>query len=390
MPTADATSSRRPSGICGRRPRSTPAPPDRASCSATSTTPGTAFRPPPTTTRRTSISTTDRRACSTSSRWRATAQDSPTLGIEALQKAVAIDEGFAEAYYLMGLCQRDAQQPAQALVSLRKAIALAPALLQAREELADLYGRLGRTEEWITQLEALRALDPEPGARRHPGARLLEGRPVRPRRHHASPRSRATSRLSAHLRRARPRLAGDGAGPLRSGRIEQGSRGARDRRSTRKTPARRTCCSAARCCSRPTPSPPNGCSCRRRDTAAGRSAGLLLPRRRRGAPRALRRRAAGAARLHRAGRRGSRCAAQRRARPSASAISRCGSRTFPSPRPGTNAPPEPLGRRGRSSSSSPTRAGAQVRQTTPDRCSTRFIEKNPANTAARNLRKRVR
>ena len=88
----------------------------------------------------------------------------PTLGIVALQKAVAIDERFAEAHYLMGLCQRDAQRPADALVSLQKAIALAPAraLLQAREELADLYGRLGRTEEWITQLEALKALDPGP------------------------------------------------------------------------------------------------------------------------------------------------------------------------------------------------------------------------------------
>jgi len=88
----------------------------------------------------------------------------PTLGIEALQKAVAIDGNFAEAYYLMGLCQRDAQRRSEALVSLQKAIALAPAgaLLQAREELADLYGRLGRTEEWITQLEALKALDPGP------------------------------------------------------------------------------------------------------------------------------------------------------------------------------------------------------------------------------------
>jgi len=88
----------------------------------------------------------------------------PTLGIAALQKAVAIDERFAEAYYLMGLCQRDAQRPSEALISIQKAIALAPAraLLQAREELADLYGRLGRTEEWITQLEALKALDPGP------------------------------------------------------------------------------------------------------------------------------------------------------------------------------------------------------------------------------------
>ncbi len=88
----------------------------------------------------------------------------PTLGIEALQKAVAIDDTLAEAYYLMGLCQRDAQRPSEAIVSLQKAIRIAPAgaLLQAREELADLYGRLGRTEEWITQLEALKALDPGP------------------------------------------------------------------------------------------------------------------------------------------------------------------------------------------------------------------------------------
>ncbi len=88
--------------------------------------------------------------------------EQPTLGIEALQKAVAIDEDFAEAYYLMGLCHRYAQHTSQALASLQKAIALAPALLKAREELADLYSGLGRTEEWITQLEALRALDPSP------------------------------------------------------------------------------------------------------------------------------------------------------------------------------------------------------------------------------------
>ena len=77
-------------------------------------------------------------------------------------KALAIDESFAEAHYLMGLCQRDAQQPADAVASFLRAIALAPTLIAAREELADLYGRLGRTESWIAQLEALRALDPKP------------------------------------------------------------------------------------------------------------------------------------------------------------------------------------------------------------------------------------
>ncbi len=86
----------------------------------------------------------------------------PALGIEALQKAVAIQENFAEGFYLMGLCLRDAQRPSEALVSLQKAIALSPTLLSAREELADLYGRLGRTEDWIRQLEMLNALDPSP------------------------------------------------------------------------------------------------------------------------------------------------------------------------------------------------------------------------------------
>jgi tetratricopeptide (TPR) repeat protein len=86
----------------------------------------------------------------------------PTLGIQVLKNAVALDDNFAEAYYLLGLCQRSAQEPTGALVSLRRAIARAPALLPAREELADLYYRLGRSQEWIEQLEALRALDPSP------------------------------------------------------------------------------------------------------------------------------------------------------------------------------------------------------------------------------------
>ena len=52
----------------------------------------------------------------------------PTLGMEALQKALAIDDNFAEAHYLLALCQRDAQHPAEAVTSLQRAIALAPGL----------------------------------------------------------------------------------------------------------------------------------------------------------------------------------------------------------------------------------------------------------------------
>jgi tetratricopeptide (TPR) repeat protein len=86
----------------------------------------------------------------------------PTLCEAAVRKSLSIDEGFGEAQYLMGLCQRDAQKPAEAVESFLRAIALAPTLIAAREELANLYGLLGRTENWIAQLDALRALDPKP------------------------------------------------------------------------------------------------------------------------------------------------------------------------------------------------------------------------------------
>lgn len=84
----------------------------------------------------------------------------PADAIDALQRAIALDEGFAEAYYLLGLCQRDAQHPELARRALEKSIELQPTLLHAREELADLFGALGRTDSRLTQLVALNALDP--------------------------------------------------------------------------------------------------------------------------------------------------------------------------------------------------------------------------------------
>jgi tetratricopeptide (TPR) repeat protein len=86
----------------------------------------------------------------------------PGLAVEALQKAIALDERFAEAHYLLGLCYRDLQTLDASLRALRRSVALAPAFLHAREELADLFDRLGRGPDRILQLEALRALDPAP------------------------------------------------------------------------------------------------------------------------------------------------------------------------------------------------------------------------------------
>ncbi len=80
----------------------------------------------------------------------------------ALQKAVAIDERFAEAYYLLGLCYRDMQNVDAALRALQTSVGIAPAMVHAREELADLYGRTGRPEARLTQLELLLSLDPGP------------------------------------------------------------------------------------------------------------------------------------------------------------------------------------------------------------------------------------
>jgi tetratricopeptide (TPR) repeat protein len=82
--------------------------------------------------------------------------------IDSERKAITLEDGFAEAHYVLGLCLRDAQKPKEALAALERAVSLSPALLPAREELADLYGRLGRTDDHIAQLGAVQALDPGP------------------------------------------------------------------------------------------------------------------------------------------------------------------------------------------------------------------------------------
>src|SRR4029450_8099715 len=51
--------------------------------------------------------------------------------------------------------------PNTALRALETSMRLAPAMVPVREELADLYGRLGRVDDRIQQLEVLFALDPQ-------------------------------------------------------------------------------------------------------------------------------------------------------------------------------------------------------------------------------------
>jgi tetratricopeptide (TPR) repeat protein len=80
--------------------------------------------------------------------------------IDALRASLAVDNRSAEAYYLLGLCERDARHPEAARQALERSIELQPAALHAREELADLYGAMGRSDARLAQLEALAALDP--------------------------------------------------------------------------------------------------------------------------------------------------------------------------------------------------------------------------------------
>jgi tetratricopeptide (TPR) repeat protein len=82
--------------------------------------------------------------------------------IQAADRAIALDDTMAAAHYLRGLCERSAGDVDAAIASLRRAITLAPTLLDARQEMADLLSQLGRSQESLEQLEALRALDPTP------------------------------------------------------------------------------------------------------------------------------------------------------------------------------------------------------------------------------------
>jgi tetratricopeptide (TPR) repeat protein len=84
---------------------------------------------------------------------------SPAEALEPLRRAVAGNDSLAQAHYLLGLVYRDMQRPDDAIGSLDRAIRLAPGLVAAREELADLYRVRGRHADEMGQLQALSALD---------------------------------------------------------------------------------------------------------------------------------------------------------------------------------------------------------------------------------------
>jgi tetratricopeptide (TPR) repeat protein len=82
--------------------------------------------------------------------------------VEALRQAVQLDARFAEAHYLLGVCLLKMRQVPAAQAAFERAVAVAPGLLPAREQLADVYGMLGRRSSRLRQLEELLVADGGP------------------------------------------------------------------------------------------------------------------------------------------------------------------------------------------------------------------------------------
>src|SRR5262249_32589908 len=79
--------------------------------------------------------------------------------LSALDQSVRLNDRVAEAAYLFGICLREKGRSADAVKAQERAVALSPALLAAREELADLYSMLDRRSEQPEQLQVLAGLD---------------------------------------------------------------------------------------------------------------------------------------------------------------------------------------------------------------------------------------
>jgi tetratricopeptide (TPR) repeat protein len=82
-----------------------------------------------------------------------------TRALTTVDQAIRLDDRVAEAHYLRGVCLREKRRPLEAVKAIEKAVALSPALVAAREELADVYGELDRRADQLDQLQVLAALD---------------------------------------------------------------------------------------------------------------------------------------------------------------------------------------------------------------------------------------
>jgi tetratricopeptide (TPR) repeat protein len=79
--------------------------------------------------------------------------------LAAADDALRLSGEFSDAYYLKALCLREQGRLPEAISALDKAVMLSPALVPAREELAEIYAALGRHADEIEQLQVVAALD---------------------------------------------------------------------------------------------------------------------------------------------------------------------------------------------------------------------------------------
>ena len=77
----------------------------------------------------------------------------------AARQAIRLNERMPDAYYVLGLALRDKRRMAEAEQAFEKAVSLAPDLVAAREELAELYAGAGRRADELAQLQTIASLD---------------------------------------------------------------------------------------------------------------------------------------------------------------------------------------------------------------------------------------
>jgi tetratricopeptide (TPR) repeat protein len=80
------------------------------------------------------------------------------LALTAIAQTLRLDDRRAEAYYLRGLCLREKNDLNGAARAFERAVERAPELVEAREELADLYAAAGRHADELQQLQLVAAI----------------------------------------------------------------------------------------------------------------------------------------------------------------------------------------------------------------------------------------
>lgn len=79
--------------------------------------------------------------------------------LAALAQTLRLSDRLPDAYYLLGLCLRDKQRLPDAVKAFETAVTRSPEMIPAREELAGLYGSLGRHADELEQLQYIALLD---------------------------------------------------------------------------------------------------------------------------------------------------------------------------------------------------------------------------------------